>query len=32
VETIAAGIAFPEANSDFWQSLTTAEEEPEPAA
>jgi len=32
VETIAAGIAFPEANPDFWQSLTTAEEEPEPAA
>ncbi len=32
VETTEAGIAFPEANPDFWQSMSTAEEEPEPAA
>jgi len=32
VETIEAGIAFPEANPDFWQSMSTPEEGPEPAA
>ena len=31
VETIQAGIAFPEANPDFWQPPSTTEEEPEPA-
>ena len=32
VEQVEAGIAFPEANPAFWQSPSTTEEEPEPAA
>lgn len=32
VERIEAGIAFPEANPDFWLSMSPPEEEPEPAA
>lgn len=30
-EAIEAGIAFPEANPDFWQSMSTPQEGPEPA-
>jgi hypothetical protein len=32
VEATEAGIAFPEANPDFWQSMSAPDEEPEPAA
>ena len=31
-EAIEAGIAFPEANPDFWQSMATPQQGPEPAA
>lgn len=32
VEQIEAGIAFPEANPEFWQSISASEEGPGPAA
>ena len=32
VEMIEAGIAFPEANPDFWQSIAPPTEDPKPAA
>jgi hypothetical protein len=32
VQQIEAGIAFPEANPDFWQPTSTTEEGPAPAA